>query len=235
MYDHWAPPRFNVERNFGISLSALGVHLFFVLSGFLITGILLACRARARVDDRISLAPLGIFYVRRVLRIFPAYYALLAILFILDVPPVRRSLPWHAAYLSNVYACLGHPLGWISHFWSLSVEEQFYLAWPWVIAYAPDRWLEWIMLGAIPIGALSRWALFPIFGGAFQTFIVLFSCLDSLGIGAWLALVDSRTGTERYRSAAKWLSRIATVAILPMAVLYWAFRHGAVLAPRFSG
>jgi peptidoglycan/LPS O-acetylase OafA/YrhL len=229
MYDHWAPPRFNVESNFGISLSALGVHLFFVLSGFLITGILLGCRDRARIGERISLAPLRTFYARRILRIFPAYYVLLAILFALGVPPVRQALAWQAAYLSNVYACLGHPLGWVSHFWSLSVEEQFYLVWPWIIVYAPDRWLERIVLSSIAVGALSRLALFPIFGGTLRTFILPFACLDSLGVGAWLAVIERRSDTECYRSHARWLGRIALAAILPMAVVYWLFRRGSIL------
>ena len=92
MYDHWAPPKYNVESNLGISLGALGVHLFFVLSGFLISAILLGCRHQARVDDRVSLAPLGRFYARRFLRIFPAYYTLLAILFVFDIEALWQQL-----------------------------------------------------------------------------------------------------------------------------------------------
>ena len=106
-----------------------------------------------------------------------------------DVPLARATWAWHAAYLSNVYIALeGQWQGHLSHFWSLAVEEQFYLVWPWLIVIAPARWLGPIVAGAVLLGPLARaaaawwglpepfWALVP--GGS----------ADSLGLGAWLAL-----------------------------------------------
>lgn len=118
----------------------LGVDLFFVLSGFLITRLLLADRERG--------APLYQFIVRRFLRIFPIYYLLLLVFFALRPGP---ELPWCAAYLSNYYfvsASAHHPL---RHTWSLAVEEHFYLFWP-LCVYGLSRARSL---------ALLRWVLLP--------------------------------------------------------------------------
>lgn len=118
----------------------VGVDWFFVLSGFLITSILLATKSRPDYYRR--------FFLRRTLRIFPLYYATLAVLFFV-VPRVVASLPpgldadrrdqlWFWAYAPHwLYSHRGH-LGAASHFWSLGVEEQFYLVWPFVVrAFRP--------------------------------------------------------------------------------------------------
>jgi peptidoglycan/LPS O-acetylase OafA/YrhL len=112
----WAP--------FPIELGLVGVRLFFVLSGFLITGILLD--GRDAIDEgRASRGSFArAFYARRALRIFPVFYAALAILFVLDAPLVREQIGWHALYASSfLVAREGHWVGVASHFWSLSVEE----------------------------------------------------------------------------------------------------------------
>jgi len=111
-----------------------GVDLFFVLSGFLITGILL--------DSRNAENYFSSFYARRVLRIFPAYYVSLALLLLilpmLD-PPLRLSLPsdqWmYVFYAQNWVGIFDYPgRGLLTPYWSLAVEEQFYLVWPLVVA-----------------------------------------------------------------------------------------------------
>jgi peptidoglycan/LPS O-acetylase OafA/YrhL len=102
-----------------------GVDLFFALSGFLITGILLDTRGRPGY--------LRIFYMRRFLRIAPVYYSFLAALFLISRFHVRWQsihLLWHVFYLSNVSMAVRDSGSLVSHLWSLSVEEQFYLIWP---------------------------------------------------------------------------------------------------------
>lgn len=131
-----------------------GVDLFFVLSGFLITGIL--------YDTRDDTSYYRNFYARRALRIFPAYYLLIAILACLGPFLGVHWGPGHLLFL--VY--LGYPasLIWpslitvapmlgITHLWSLSVEEQFYMVWPWLIAKlrSPDA----ILKGSIVVSALA--------------------------------------------------------------------------------
>ncbi len=100
-----------------------GVDLFFVLSGFLITGILLKCRGKSFGEN------LWVFTGRRAMRIFPLYYALLAVLFLLNYRGVRTNIVPLATYTWNYYCIGADPF----YLWSLSVEEQFYLFWPIVI------------------------------------------------------------------------------------------------------
>ena len=125
-----------------------GVQLFFVLSGFLITGILLRCRGDEDAGGKIS--RMRQFYVRRFLRIFPLFYAVLFAAALLNIRPVRETLLWHVSYLSNLQMALAG--GWsgpVSHFWSLAVEEQFYLLWPCLILFLPRKYLLWAILIAI--------------------------------------------------------------------------------------
>lgn len=105
-----------------------GVDLFFVLSGFLITRILL--------DERRRGLPLRWFLMRRLLRIFPIYYLLLAIVW---VARGGAELPWCAVYLSNFYFVSHGGGGPLEHTWSLCIEEHFYLLWPPVVAFLPRR------------------------------------------------------------------------------------------------
>jgi len=104
-----------------------GVDLFFVISGYLITAILL------KAQHPSFAASYRVFLGRRALRIFPAYYALLFLLLLLDFGPVRESFPWLATYTFNYPAALWETEGrdnQLFYLWSLSVEEQFYLLWP---------------------------------------------------------------------------------------------------------
>ncbi|HET6899601.1 MAG TPA: acyltransferase [Vicinamibacteria bacterium] len=129
---------------FGVlSYGLLGVDLFFVLSGFLITGIL--------YDSRAQPGYFRSFYMRRALRIFPLYYGVLAVVFFVVpfVPAARESeiarlqahQGWAWGYGINVYLALqgGWVLSYIEHFWSLAVEEHFYLVWPLLVWWLAPR------------------------------------------------------------------------------------------------
>ena len=106
-----------------------GVTAFFVLSGFLITWLLL------KENERSGTVSLSGFYMRRVLRIFPAFYCYWALLIALLLA-THKAIPWPHAwssffYTSNYYIALfGDPENGFSHTWSLAIEEQFYLLWP---------------------------------------------------------------------------------------------------------
>jgi peptidoglycan/LPS O-acetylase OafA/YrhL len=141
-----------------LSLGWVGVQIFFVLSGYLITGLL--------VRDREQ--PLGSylrdFYGRRALRIFPLYYAVLAALLLASMSRVRmagvrEALPFAATYTYNFwYAAHGTVSYLLTHFWSLCVEEQFYLVWPFVVFFASPRTVRRIIvlvLLAVPALALA--------------------------------------------------------------------------------
>jgi len=183
-------------------LGAMGVRLFFVLSGFLITGILLSWRGR----------PLGralqTFYARRALRIFPLFYFVLAAAAVLNIGPVRDTFAWHATYLSNVYFYLrGDWHGSVSHLWSLTVEEQFYLAWPFLVLCAPAHWLRPAVMAMIVIAPLSR-LLWP----HPMDSVLPTSCLDSLGLGALVALAPRELW--RYGTFASAGSVLVTATLL---------------------
>jgi peptidoglycan/LPS O-acetylase OafA/YrhL len=138
--EHTGPERW---YNLWIRFGWCGVDLFFVLSGFLITRILLRTRHVHGYFSR--------FYVRRVLRIFPLYYAVLGLAFWIVIPwlnqfgylnGLRAEQPWYWLYVANWRTGYGHfsgsPLG---HFWTLAIEEQFYLVWPVVVWLMPEEWL----------------------------------------------------------------------------------------------
>jgi peptidoglycan/LPS O-acetylase OafA/YrhL len=191
-WHHWAPRRWHV----GIHWGSVGVDLFFVLSGFLITGILLACR-RAVEERRVTTgATLRSFYVRRALRIFPAYYLVL-----LAVLPFGTLLfpGWHAAYLYNVrvfWASLQGEAGPLlanykssgSHFWSLCVEEQFYLVYPWLLLLVPRARRLPFVAGLIVLSMACR-AWFAAYRPESLYGLILPVCAEYLGWGALAALL----------------------------------------------
>jgi peptidoglycan/LPS O-acetylase OafA/YrhL len=144
-----------------VGMGWIGVQMFFVLSGFLITGILL--------DSREVKNGLFLFWIRRFLRIFPLYYAALVVFLVVlpavvavspGVLPPREQFVYFWGYLNN-WVPLPHTGGLehvLGHFWSLAVEEQFYLVWPLVIWVMPRRWLIGACLwGAGLVFALRTW------------------------------------------------------------------------------
>ncbi|MEJ8842207.1 acyltransferase [Lacibacter sp. H375] len=131
----------------------LGVTLFFVLSGFLITGILLKSKSHIEKSGNVAKAFMT-FYIRRSLRIFPVYYLLLIVLVFLNSSAIRESFWWHFFYGSNFFFWLkGEFGGHLSHFWSLAVEEQFYLVWPAVIIFVNRKYLPLALVLGI-VGAI---------------------------------------------------------------------------------
>jgi peptidoglycan/LPS O-acetylase OafA/YrhL len=183
----------------------LGVRPFFVISGFLITRILLRCRI-----EQNRWRELRVFYCRRVLRIVPLYYTTLIVTALVNIRPVRQTLWWHILYLSNFYQV--HQQGSIqtvvAPYWSLSVEEQFYMIWPCLILFLPRRYLLKAMIATVCLGPLSRFAgvLFHIHSfGSLPS-----SCMDALGIGAIMAYcrdkqLGSTVAAARFTDIMKWV------------------------------
>ena len=194
-----------------LPLGDLGVRLFFVLSGFLITRILLECR-RLVADGRSPSSVIGRFYVRRFLRIAPLFYGVLAVMWFLAMPEIRDSLAWHLPYASNIYfARLGEWHGVTSHLWSLAVEEQFYLLWPMVVLFLPARWMTALLLIVAVSAPLFRlvgmwrgWSLISIY-------VLPFASADSLALGALLASLSTGDARGRLRltTAGLWLGPLA--------------------------
>lgn len=204
-----------------------GVWLFFVISGFLITGILLRCReSTASVGENLRR-----FYIRRVLRIFPLYYGVLLVLFVLDVPDIRNHFPAFLTYTSN-FEFIAHRewpvMG--GHFWTLAVEEQFYLVWPLIILTVPRRYL----LGSILVLAASAplWRIWAAVSdwGYFATYLPPVAALDTLGLGAILAL-GVKWYPGRVRSWANWagFAGITALVVAGLTRLFDLDPHGIAL------
>jgi peptidoglycan/LPS O-acetylase OafA/YrhL len=192
-----------------------GVDLFFVLSGFLITGILL--------DARGGQGYFRAFYARRVLRIFPLHYAYLAVLFLvlpllLPAVDVRRDTQgWLWSYLGNVlFAREGgfHASPFTGHFWSLAVEEQFYLLWPLVVWLLPRRRLALLCLGLVAGAFALRFAIHRTTFNATAAYVLTPARMDALGMGALVAVaVREPTWWPRARRAAPGVLAAAAAAV----------------------
>jgi peptidoglycan/LPS O-acetylase OafA/YrhL len=165
----------------------LGVRPFFVISGFLITRILLRCR-----DEQNKWREVGIFYCRRILRIMPLYYAILIAAALLNIKHVRHAFWWYIAYVGNFFQVLRDASTdtVLAPYWSLSVEEQFYLVWPFLILFLPARHLRKVMIATICVGPLSRMIGYMMHVPSFGSLPT--ACMDALGIGATLALLRDR-------------------------------------------
>jgi peptidoglycan/LPS O-acetylase OafA/YrhL len=176
-----------------------GVELFFVLSGYLIT--------RNLVEARGAPHYFRSFYVRRALRIVPLYYLVLA-LFLFVVPALIELPPkvlasyayqiWFWLFLNNWAQAAGHMISWFGPCWSLAVEEQFYLVWPFVIALcAPKRLLRLCVI-LIGLAALSRGVLLLAHVSPDSIYRMTTSRMDALGAGAIVAILARRPDALRY-------------------------------------
>ena len=200
------------------SLGSFGVTVFFVISGFLITGLLLDELKRT---DRIRL---GRFYFRRTLRIFPPYFALLIALAAADLAGWISLNPgdllYGATYTSNYHDARSWYVG---HTWSLAVEEQFYLLWPAVLLFARTRRALLIAAATIlvvPVIRVAEWELLP--SAAYGIGFRFETIADALAAGCVLACARQRL----HRSALymRALSSRAFV-LVPMAAVLANLTH----------
>jgi len=188
LFEHYAGRVADIVFPFGAG--NFGVNLFFVISGFLITGILLDTLAGSAHRGRSWAA----FHVRRVFRLAPMLIATIAALWLLAVPVIRDSWLWHVTYLSNVYtAAGGHKL----IFWTLAVEEQFYLVWPPILMLTPRRYLPRLCIALIVLAIGWKTALAAAGIGRGWANLMLIGNLEPLAIGALLALA-ARRGDARF-------------------------------------
>lgn len=227
MARHWLPERWQ----FGLPLET-GVQLFFVLSGFLITGILLD--GRAGVGLRCNARVIRNFYVRRFLRIFPLYYLVVGLALWFGVPHLRETVWWHLGYASNF--CFYWHAGYgtsIGHFWSLAVEEQFYLVWPFVILLVP-AWRLWgVVLLLCLVGPLYRYAG-GLWSGLGHFAVGTPGSFDSLALGAGLALgLRLRPAWfgwwVRWRWVLAWVAVAGFVVVDQWGAVSWAVGQGLSL------
>jgi peptidoglycan/LPS O-acetylase OafA/YrhL len=187
-----------------------GVALFFVLSGYLITGILLRGKVLVESGQTVALT-LRQFYARRCLRILPIVYLVLGVGWLLGDAEIRRLIWWHLCYLSNfVFAVHGFPQE-TAHFWSLAVEEQFYLVWPLFILLCPRRAIVGVLAGLILLSAVFRVVIPDWFSGRFPE-VLTPSVIDALCFGALVTVAQT---SRRVAALIAWLGPIAALVAMP--------------------
>ena len=201
-----------------------GVDLFFVLSGFLITGIL--------IDVRESASYYSTFYIRRICRLFPLYYTVLLAYFALVAVFDPRSslfanqLPWwpYLFYWQNFSMAAAQHLGalWLSGTWSLAIEEQFYLLLPALVRYVKSlRHLAAIGIGLVVTAPLVRLTISMALPGLdwdYINYVLLPTRWDALGVGMLLAILFRTPGARK--QLARWCLPAAVFAALPSAVIF---------------
>lgn len=212
IYSHYIPPQFKIPF-----LGRSGVLLFFVLSGFLITSILIHCR-----DSGCS--ALMAFCIRRGLRLLPVYYFYLAVIVTMGQMDIE-NLWWFLLYAQNfgfAFADLDFQLN--GHLWSLAVEEQFYLLWPAVVFLVPlkhlARVLCWVIALSIAYRTAAALIIYP--ANSYSELVPIqfpmFACMDTLAIGSLLALHVSGVCKLNLRAMA--IAACPAVLVLVVAGIY---------------
>ena len=198
-----------------------GVDLFFVISGMLITGILLRSRGQP--------GSFGRFWTRRALRIFPLAYLYLAFLawcgqqtsplLLLGLRDLSEW-PWYVFYLANLrIAVLGLPGGGLGLLWSLAAEEQFYLVWPLVVLLLPEVWTLRAAVATVLLSPILRGITWMVAEDKVtMTYFAPWCRMDALALGAGIALAQAR-GVD----VAGWARKRVPLAL---AVLGTVFLHG---------
>jgi peptidoglycan/LPS O-acetylase OafA/YrhL len=209
-------------EGFGVS----GVDLFFVLSGFLITGILID--AKGGPNYFLS------FYMRRTLRIFPLYYGYLTVMLLVlpharglflglihQHPPPIPHQAWFWLYGSNIAISIfpNFNTPGFEHLWSLAVEEQFYLVWPLLVLLTSRRWLARICVAMVLLAPFVRWLCWMAHSIEGSTRLMP-SRMDTLALGGLLALAvrDPRWNMILRRHCG-WI--MATTGPVIVAILIW--------------
>jgi peptidoglycan/LPS O-acetylase OafA/YrhL len=188
---HFTPATLPAFLQSLLQLGWTGVDLFFVLSGYLITGILLDSAGRRDWYRN--------FVVRRSLRIFPAYYVSLAVCCVVTYPPIPHPLAflraggwWYVIWLGNVKVLLDSAwpgLTVLTPLWSLQLEEQFYLSFPWLVRALPRKTLAKALAAAIVAALALRVILtLAIPRNAFAVYTLMPCRMDALAMGGLIAI-----------------------------------------------
>jgi peptidoglycan/LPS O-acetylase OafA/YrhL len=233
-FEHWQISLLPGVRY--VPWGSLGVWLFFVLSGFLITGILLRAkegvefaRASGAAASNSLWSAARSFYARRFLRILPIYYLTIFVtVFVLHMPNVRRMFWWHLTYTTDFRKAMHAPFpdqgG--QHFWTLAVEEQFYLLWPALILLVPRRFLVRTIFLTL-IGGVAFRIVCVAIGQRGAAGVWPFACFDLFAFGAALAAFGDDARYARIGDVfCRWCLALGTPALLVLlAVAAWHQRH----------
>jgi peptidoglycan/LPS O-acetylase OafA/YrhL len=207
----------------GIWVGRSGVDMFFLLSGYLITGGLIRSEPGKGYFSN--------FYARRVLRIFPAYYLNILLAVIFMGAAALPMVPWAVVFLSNFgysSSSVG-TLGPLAHLWSLAVEEQFYLLWPLLLFFVRSVKMRWILIGVIIVAApfIRLWLTETVNWAS--AYSMLPARADGLALGAAIALAQQQWGTQLFQAHRRLLTVAAGVMALVFLGANWAFAFPTTL------
>jgi peptidoglycan/LPS O-acetylase OafA/YrhL len=230
--DPW-PASFVLET--GQHYGSMGVDLFFVLSGFLITRILFSTKTNPYC--------LRNFYIRRVLRIFPVYYGFLFLcLVLLPLGLSDQTLltlfgepkyhPWLWFYGTNLIKSiipkdLFHAL---EHFWSLAVDEHYYGAWPMVVLKLGVPTLRRLCIYLIIMAVVMRF-IFNFFGNSVGAYVFTLCRLDGFAVGALVAIIEQKAN---FNPEAMQVPRGMIICTIVSFILVWLCGGNGILVPSLS-
>ncbi len=187
-------------------LGQTGVSLFFVLSGFLITRILIQQKNEPHFIVH--------FFIRRALRIFPLYFLYLCLMYFIFPFVFNKTSPdfsqqwYYWFYLQDFAITFRWPAIGPKHFWSLAIEEHFYLIWPFIILFNKTKGIVATIALFIIISAITRILLVQ---NGFETYFFTFARLDEISLGCLLALLESKG------FLLKWKIKPITILLITMA------------------
>ena len=206
-----------IESPFFLPYGSMGVRLFFVLSGFLITGILVKARKRIDNGEQTAGFTLRAFYMRRCLRLFVVFYIWIIVN---QIVFGGERFWWDFFYASNFFDIL-YKNGNGNHYWSLAVEEQFYLVWPWLILFLNKRYWPSVFGGCIAIAIATR-IILAVNGIEYLIVKKLpFTCMDCLAAGALLAWLNFRDEPWNRKTQLRWASILGISGAAFFAVAIW--------------
>jgi peptidoglycan/LPS O-acetylase OafA/YrhL len=197
LFEHWLPHDHWINT---LNNGLIGVLLFFSLSGYLITSILLD--NRLNFDPKISIwKKIKTFYIRRALRIFPIYYLILIFLFLISFQDIRSQFFYFLSYTQNfLFVSQNQNFGYLIHFWTLAVEEQFYLFWPLIIFFCPIKYLKFMIILLILFGFFFRNILEHNHLVIGPINFLMPSALDAFSLGGLLALLTQQKLIDKFLS-----------------------------------
>jgi peptidoglycan/LPS O-acetylase OafA/YrhL len=189
--------QFTQLHDLGLQMGYLGVSIFFVLSGYLIT------RSLLHEENKFGRISLKFFYIRRVLRLLPALWAYLIVVFCLWLAHLLPDNPWHSFVTSLLYIrnLIGHGNA-TDHLWSLSIEEQFYFLWPIVVIKFPFQNRRRLMIALIIIAIVGCWRCYAIahnYATPGDIYIRTDFRLDSPLMGCALALIEKSVRFQKLK------------------------------------
>lgn len=218
LVSHWVVMMYFPKFLF-LDLGFWGVNIFFVLSGFLITEILL--KSIYDVESKRSI--IKRFYFRRLIRIFPIYYLVILLLAFFEIENTESLLPWSLTYSINLF---GKGSYIFMHIWSLCVEEQFYLFWPFLLLVVPPKRHLHLMLGLIFLSVVFR-AVIAVSDLSNKNQIIHsfpLACLDALVIGSLLAYIKIKH-TKVFQTIAEYYFIAIAIALAFFLLAYWLPKH----------